>query len=221
VDLRNSGDTAGTRDRVVGYGAWAFHEGGTATAVANGFGAAVVTLARRAIAAALAGAAPPPVPADIAATLAETGACFVTLKRQGQLRGCIGTPIARQPLGVDLLENAVRAATADPRFPPVTAEELPGLSLSVSVLTPCQPMSFRDEADLLGQLRPGIDGLVIGDGPHRALFLPAVWETLPDRRQFLAHLKAKAGLAPFHWSPTFRADRFQAVEYDEAGSRQS
>lgn len=146
--------------------------------------------------------------------LAERGAVFVTLKKAGQLRGCIGSPMAWRPLGQDVIENAYKAAFEDPRFPPLDESEWPEVELSVSVLTPPSPMSFKDEEDLLAQLRPGVDGLIIEDQGRRALFLPSVWESLPDPKSFLAHLKVKAGMPSQHWSPSFKAQRFEAVEVE-------
>lgn len=205
LDVRNSGDTAGPRDKVVGYGAWALYEPEAAALP----GPRLIELAWASIRAGLEGNPPPK--ADDAA-LARPGACFVTLKRRGQLRGCIGSPLAWRTLGEDVVDNAAKAAFGDPRFAPLTAPELDGLTLSVSVLTPPVPMRFTSELDLLNQLRPGVDGLIIEDGGHRALFLPSVWEQLPDPAQFLAHLKAKAGMRVDHWSNKFKASRFEAME---------
>lgn len=131
---------------------------------------------------------------DYADDLFEAGAAFVTLHKGDDLRGCIGTPLACRPLAVDVAHNAYAAAFADPRFPPLAAWEWPLVELSISLLSAPEPMQFEDEADLLRQLRPGVDGLIIEAGEHRALFLPAVWDELPDPRDFLGHLKAKAGL---------------------------
>jgi len=110
----------------------------------------------------------------------EDGASFVTLKKNGQLRGCIGSVEAHRPLALDVAENAFAAAFRDSRFSPLEEDEMKDIALSVTVLSPSQPMEIVDEADLLGQLRPGVDGLIIEDQGHRALFLPAVWESLPD-----------------------------------------
>ena len=210
LDVRNSGDTAGPRDRVVGYGAWALWEPDP-----RRLAPALIGLARDSIRHGLANGAPLPVPAGRPAELARPGAAFVTLKREGALRGCIGSPAAWRPLGEDVADNAFKAAFRDPRFPPVAAAELDGLAVSVSVLTAPAPMLFADEAGLLAQLRPRVDGLIIEDEGRRALFLPSVWEQLPDPRQFLAQLRLKAGLAASHWSPGFRASRFQATELAE------
>lgn len=149
---------------------------------------------------------------DYPIDLQAQGACFVTLNREGRLRGCIGSPQAHQPMARDVVENAYSAAFRDPRFPGLAPEELEGLALSISVLSPQAPIAFSGEADLLAKLRPHVDGLVIADGPRRALFLPSVWEQLPDRRQFLAHLKNKAGMPLDQFSPDFKAWRFIAEE---------
>ncbi len=215
LDVRNSGDTAGPRDRVVGYGAWALYEAerpvATAEDAIRAAGPALVALARASIKHGLGSATAAPAPSRDG-VLGAPGAAFVTLKRGGLLRGCIGTVQAWRPLAEDVADNARKAAFSDPRFPPLSPAELDGLELSVSVLTPPAPMTFADEADLLDQLRPRIDGLIIEDAGRRALFLPSVWEQLPDKRQFIAHLKHKAGLPTDHWSPSFKASRFQAVE---------
>lgn len=141
-------------------------------------------------------------------SLQNLGASFVTLNRNGQLRGCIGTLEAHQPLVNDVAYNAYAAAFNDPRFPALTEDELDDLELHVSVLTPAEPMEFNSEEDLLAQIRPGIDGLVLEDGFHRGTFLPAVWESLPDKITFLRHLKQKAGLPPDYWSSTIKVSRY-------------
>jgi hypothetical protein len=144
-------------------------------------------------------------PADYPRALRGTGACFVTLKRNGRLRGCVGSPRAYRPLVEDIADNGFAAAFRDSRFPKLEPEEKRGLSLSISVLSPPVPMTFVDEADLLKQIRPAVDGLIIESNGHRALFLPQVWETLPRPQAFLAQLKVKAGLDSDHWSPDFKA----------------
>jgi hypothetical protein len=223
VDLRNSGDTAGPRDKVVGYGAWIFDaqfdrqyaDSENEDAILLGNGSTMLDIARQSIALRLHGRRSV-LPADLPAVLRARGASFVTLKKNGDLRGCIGSLAAWRPLAEDIADNAEKAAFHDPRFPPLTLEEWAGLDLSVSILTPSEPMTFNDEADLLAQLRPGIDGLIIEDRTHRALYLPSVWEMLPDPFEFLRQLKRKAGLPPNHWSPTFSARRFRALEIEES-----
>lgn len=139
-------------------------------------------------------------------------ASFVTLELGGRLRGCIGALEARLPLVEDVALHAFGAAFQDPRFPPVSAAEVDRLDYHVSVLTPNEPMDIRDEADLLSQLRPGLDGLVIEQGGHRATFLPSVWDSLPDARDFLAHLKAKAGIREGDPAP-LRAWRYRTESF--------
>ena len=160
--------------------------------------------------------------ATVPPDLAANGACFVTLHLNGQLRGCIGSPEAWRPLATDVVANANRAAFHDPRFGPLRAAETDGLEVHISVLSPQHPFTINDEADLRAQLVPGTEGLVIRDQNNGALFLPSVWAQLPEPDQFLAHLKLKAGMAPDHWSDTFKAWRFIAPEsgaaWDDIGT---
>lgn len=140
--------------------------------------------------------------------LRQPGACFVTLKRSGELRGCIGSLEAHNNLVEDVARNADAAAFSDPRFPPLQEDELEGLELDISVLTPAEEVQFNNEADLISQLRPGIDGLILEEGYRRGTFLPSVWEQLPQPEQFLQHLKLKAGLPLDHWSGNIRVSRY-------------
>jgi len=131
--------------------------------------------------------------------LLQPGAVFVTLTRQGELRGCVGSLQAHQPLAEDVREHTVDAALHDYRFEPVTPAEEPGLRIEISLLTPPQPLLYSSPQELLQKLRPGVDGLTLSDGLRRATFLPQVWETLPDKDVFLSHLCRKMGLAPNAW----------------------
>lgn len=221
LDLRNSGDTAGSRDRVVGYGAWALQEEakqGTAVdeeqEAIEALGPALIQLVRNAIMFGFNTGHPADInpQAQIPPRMAAPGAVFVTLRRHAKLRGCIGSAVATRPLIVDVVQHAFNAAFRDWRFPKLALDELAGLDLSVSVLTAPVPMTFADEADLLTQLRPGIDGLIIEDSGRSALFLPSVWDEIRDPLQFLMHLKLKAGMAATHFSPGFAARRFRAIE---------
>jgi hypothetical protein len=151
-------------------------------------------------------------PSRIAA-LAEPGATFVTLYRAGKLRGCIGTVTAWRPLGEDVRANAMAAAFRDPRFPPLLQDEFPGLAVEVSLLDPPQPLPAADEREALTQLRPGIDGVVLECGRHRATFLPQVWDQLPDPLDFLAALKRKAGLAERYWGDDLRLARYEVRKF--------
>ncbi len=148
--------------------------------------------------------------ADYPAELSERRATFVTLEINHQLRGCIGMLEAARPLAEDIAENAYSAAFKDPRFPPLEAHELDKLDIHLSILTPAEPVAFSSEQDLLTQLQPGTDGLILEEGHRRGTFLPSVWESLPEPEQFLRHLKQKAGLAPDYWSKTIRIYRYRA-----------
>lgn len=147
-------------------------------------------------------------PEHFPATLAANRASFVTLERLGQLRGCIGMLEAIRPLVVDVAENAFSAAFRDPRFPPLTRSEWLGLDMHISILSPAEVMHFQSEQDLLKQLKPGIDGLILQDGYHRGTFLPSVWEQIPAAEPFLTHLKQKAGLPADYWSDTLKISRY-------------
>ena len=149
------------------------------------------------------------------AHLQEQRACFVTLQIEHQLRGCIGSLEAHRPLVEDVADNAYAAAFRDPRFAPVSEIEYPQLQYHISVLNPPEPMSFTSEQDLLKQIRPGIDGLVLSDRGYRGTFLPSVWESLSTAQEFLSHLKQKAGLPGDYWSDTLRVDRYTVENIEE------
>lgn len=142
-------------------------------------------------------------------------ATFVTLKREGRLRGCIGSLEARQPLVRDVADHAFAAAFRDPRFPPLEPGEFDDLDISISILGEPEPLHVESEAELLAKLRPGVDGLILEEGWRRATFLPSVWESLPEPRDFLVNLKLKAGIAPEHWSDDMRCSRYEVREIGE------
>ena len=153
--------------------------------------------------------------ADYDETLQRKGACFVTLEEDGNLRGCIGTLQAYQPLVADVAEHAHSAAFGDPRFPPLSAEELERIEISISVLGEPEEMQVADEEDLCRQLEPGVDGVILQYGSLRGTFLPSVWESLPDCREFVRHLKIKAGLSPGFWSDDMQFQRYSTLAFSE------
>ena len=219
LDLRNSGDTAGPRDRVVGYGAWIFREtrepeaveDAAATIIAD-HGPALLRIAMTSMAYGMAGGKPMKCdPGNHPPALGETVASFVTLHLAGKLRGCIGSPLAIKPLAVDVSDNAFAAAFKDPRFKPLSAGDLARIDFDVSVLSPPEDIAFASEEELIAGLRPRRDGLVISQGARRALFLPAVWESIPDPAEFLAQLKKKAGISAARTTPGLTAERFTAA----------
>jgi AmmeMemoRadiSam system protein B/AmmeMemoRadiSam system protein A len=186
----NSGDTAGGKGQVVGYSSFALHEAGAEVALEEA-GGTLLSIARAEIEKALFQS--PALQKD-SSWLRQAGATFVTLTRNGALRGCIGSLEAARPLGIDAAQNALGAAFRDPRFPAVSADEWPQCRVEVSLLTAPKPIRFADEADLLEQIRPGEDGLILQSDRRRATFLPQVWESVPDKRVFLAELVKKARL---------------------------
>jgi AmmeMemoRadiSam system protein A len=151
--------------------------------------------------------------------LASPGATFVTLFKHGVLRGCIGTLEARRPLGVDVRANAVAAAFADPRFPRLRADEFMDTSVEVSLLSAHEAITADGERALLGQLRPGVDGVVLEFAGARATFLPQVWDTLPEPAEFLAELKRKAGLPVDFWSAALNISRYGVTKWRESDLR--
>ena len=142
-------------------------------------------------------------------------ACFVTLKRGTQLRGCIGAMQATQPLVQEVVARAKDAAFNDPRFEPLQPHELDQLTIHISVLNPMEPLTFTNRDDLLRQLRPGIDGLLVEDGSNHGTFLPEVWEALSKKEAFLKQLMIKAGLAADYWSNTLRIHRYTCRSFGE------
>jgi AmmeMemoRadiSam system protein A len=148
--------------------------------------------------------------------LAEHGACFVTLTQDGELRGCIGSLHAHRPLLADVKSNAVSAAMYDPRFTPLTVEELDITTVEISLLSTTQAMEVRDEADALAQLRPGVDGIVFEYGSYRSTFLPQVWENLAQPREFLAMLRRKAGLPDDFWEEGVKLSRYTVTKWSES-----
>jgi len=148
---------------------------------------------------------------DFSSIMQTSGATFVTLNKLGQLRGCIGALEAHQALIKDVSEHAFAAAFEDPRFPAVCEDEIEQLDISISILTPSTVIHFKSEKDLLTQLRPGVDGLILRAGFHQATFLPAVWEQLKKPEDFLNHLKVKAGLNANDWPEEIVISRYESI----------
>ena len=176
----------------------------------------LLNLARESIQFGLTHGQPPTVKKQSYTTdLQQPRASFVTLHTQGKLRGCIGSLEAHQALVNDIASNAFNAAFRDPRFPSLQADELDKLHIHIEILTPPEPIQFSSEQDLLEQLQPGKDGLILNEGTHRGTFLPTVWETLPKAEQFLLHLKNKAGLPGDYWSNTIKVQRYHTESFEE------
>jgi AmmeMemoRadiSam system protein A len=176
-------------------------------------GPILLAIARAAISSALGGH---PLQADESPPwLQEPGATFVTLTKQGELRGCIGSLEAHRPLLADVKANALAAAFRDTRFSPLGEDELDNVRVEVSLLSPLSPITFVSEQDALRQLRPNVDGIVFEYGAYRSTFLPQVWEQLPEPAEFMAHLKYKAGLSPGFWAEEVKLFRYSVSKWKE------
>ncbi|MGB5079442.1 MAG: AmmeMemoRadiSam system protein B [Burkholderiales bacterium] len=219
LDCRNSGDTAGGRDQVVGYASFALDRGQARYAAEHG--RRLLQIARAAIADALGGdSAPGPRgPAAGETWLNEWRATFVTLKQDEELRGCVGSLDAQRPLAADVAANACAAAFQDTRFAPLTREEFARTDLEVSLLSAPKRLLFEDHADLVARLRPGVDGVILEYGEQRATYLPQVWEGLPDPERFIASLKQKAGIPQNTSTGRCRIKRYSALKWSETGLR--
>ena len=207
----NSGDTSGDRSRVVGYSAIAFfgerpmqNEATSNQHLNEAQGQVLVQLARQTLMQELGKAVSPDESEKVQKSLLDQCyqtycGTFVTLKINDQLRGCIGNLTANEPLSEGVRKNTVNAAFHDPRFPPLTKQELEKVDIEVSILTEPLPLEYVDGEDLLARLRVDIDGVIIRKGHASATFLPQVWEQLPDPEEFLEHLCMKAGLSSDAW----------------------
>jgi AmmeMemoRadiSam system protein A len=151
--------------------------------------------------------------ADAQDWMKKSSGVFVTLKKDGKLRGCIGHIFPRVSVVQGVIENAMAAATRDSRFQPVRPEEVSDLEIEVSVLTEPEPLEYGSPEGLLEKLRPGVDGVVLRKGGRQSTFLPQVWEEIPEPEQFLGQLSKKAGLSRDAWKNadilTYQVESFQ------------
>jgi AmmeMemoRadiSam system protein A len=204
IDYKNSGDTAGDKRRVVGYASIAYVDRKEMSAtMKEGLSTrdkeALLRLARSAIRAKLVEGATVERPELSSPAMLEDRGCFVTLHKDGQLRGCIGSIEPVSSLVECVEENAKNAAFRDPRFPALKKEELSGIDVEVSVLTVPQPLVFDNGEDLKSQLEPLVHGVILSRGSRRSTFLPQVWKQLPDKEAFLEHLCLKGGMPSKAW----------------------
>lgn len=148
--------------------------------------------------------------------LLHPAATFVTLTMDGLLRGSMGSIIATEPLVDNIQYNAYSAAFEDPRFLPLNRDELPLIDIDISILSETEKLSCQSEEELLQQLQPGADGLILTEGDKTVTFLPTVWEQLIDVDTFVRELKKTAGLEPCYWSDTLIAERFSVTSYKKS-----
>lgn len=212
VDMYNSSLVSNDKERVVGYGSWLLFEGEKNEFIKKYYSNYIVNLCKKAISSNF---NKEKFYTDHSSVFDEFGACFVTLKKNDKLRGCIGSIIAHRPLIVDLVHHAADAAFNDYRFPPLQEDELDNLKISISLLSEPKPIAFKDEEDLLNKIVPYQDGIIIKDKNYQAVYLPSVWEELPNKKAFLNSLKVKAGLPYDYFSNTFEAYRFETKYIEE------
>ncbi len=148
-------------------------------------------------------------------TLNAQPGVFVTLTRLEELRGCMGALESSDSLAHTVVSCAFNAAFRDPRFPQLNTSEMADTRIEISVLSQMEPLAITDRANLLSQLRPQVDGLLLEDGCYRSTFLPGVWEKIGDPGEFLRQLLFKAGLDPDYWSETIRFHRYHTISFVE------
>jgi len=213
---RNSGDVSGDRDRVVGYASIVFGEPFSLTAAER---KDLLTYARRVIEEHVRTGATSIAGDDLLARHPISRiprAVFVTLKKGGELRGCIGDLVSSAPMLGGIQKCAISAATKDHRFQPVTEDELDDLTVSISVLTFPRKVEVAKPEDYLKVLRPGRDGVILVCQGRRSTFLPSVWEQIPEPREFLARLCEKQGSPPDCWlDPATVLFRYGSYEFGE------
>lgn len=208
--LTNSAAKTGDSSRVVGYGSWFLYEGGFADYIKQFYSDFVIDVCRKSIMSGL--QLGDFEISNYPCVFEEAGASFVTLEIRGNLKGCIGSVIAHRSLIRDLIENAHSAAFSDTRFAPLNRQEFENLTISVSILSKPERIIFDTEEDLLNKLVPYKDGVIIRDGNYQAVYLPVVWQQLPDKREFIRSLKLKAGMSEDYFSETLQAFKFKAVK---------
>lgn len=226
LDMTHSGNVNGDMSKVVGYGAWMFgeekkqakplsqleQEVENLKVFAGAYGNDLFMIAKQSLEDAVKGKTYKPSRKDFADQIFDKGASFVTLYKNDELRGCIGSLIPKQAVALDVAQNARKAALEDNRFEPVKPEELKDLSLSIAFLTDYERIRFNSEDDFLEQIVQGTDGVVLRDGDRQGVFLPSVWSQVADKKEFLRELKLKAGMSPSYWSDKIKAYRFRTVE---------
>ncbi len=212
VAMSNSGDATGDNERVVGYGSWLLYEGEKNQFIKEQFTDYIFETCKASIKHGLGYKEMTVDDLDnIPEVFNEYGACFVTLKINGQLRGCIGSIVAHRTLIEDIISNSYNAAFSDPRFKPLEQEEFEHIKIAVSLLSTPTKMDFKNEDDFMSQIVQAVDGIIIRDGNHQAVYLPSVWEDLPDKYEFISSLKMKAGLPPDYFSETFEAYKYHVI----------
>jgi AmmeMemoRadiSam system protein A len=213
VEMYNSGDVNGDKESVVGYGSWFLYNDTKNKFIEKFYTDYMIDVVRESIIYAI--NQENYIPHNIPSVFFELGASFVTIEMNNEVRGCIGSVYPTRPLILDLIDNAKNSGFQDPRFNPLTIEELEDIKISISVLSSIERIKFKDEKDLLSKIYPY--GIILAEQDNRAVYLPVVWEKLPDREVFLNSLKEKAGLPPGYFSKTIEVYKFTTIDISEEG----
>ena len=230
LDLINSGDVSNNKQKVVGYGAWSFYPDETSEqplskldlevenlrAFSNLYKNNLIQITHTSLRRAVEDHKKySPSRRSYPEDIFDRGASFVTLYKNGELRGCIGSILPSISIAQDIADNTYAAAMEDKRFPPITKEELPEITYTISLLSGFEDIKYQNEQDLIQKIIKDIDGVVIRDGNRQGVFLPSVWEKLPNKEDFFKQLKIKAGMNPNYWSNRIKVYRFRTVEIKE------
>ena len=231
LELVNSGDISGDKSRVVGYGAWSFYpdsdnnkskseleqEVENLENFAKTYGKVLMQIVHLSLEKAVKhNKHYSPSRANYPEDIFDKGASFVTLRKKGELRGCIGSILPNSSIAQDIASNTYLASKEDSRFSPITEDELKEIKYSISLLSGFEKIPYKSEQDLLNKIKQGIDGIVIRDGDRQGVFLPSVWSELPDKTEFFKQLKVKAGMNPNYWNNRIKVYRFRTVEIKNA-----
>ena len=231
LGLINSGDVSENKDRVVGYGAWSFYpdnkisneqskleqEVKSLETFSEMYGNILMQIVRISLEKAVKHDKKySPSRASFPEDIFDKGASFVTLRKDNELRGCIGSIYPNNSIAQDVATNTYSAAMEDKRFSPLKEDELPNIDYSISLLTGFEKIEYKSEHDLLDKIEQGTDGIVIRDGDRQGVFLPSVWSEIPDKKEFFKHLKVKAGMNPNYWNSSIKVYRVRAVEIKNA-----
>ena len=214
LGICNSGDTSGSKDRVVGYGAYSFGDLLSDISYSDDYKRFLLKLARSSILYGLKNNTPMK-SFDDSYNIFIKRATFVTLEIDGKLRGCIGSLLPTRDLAHDVVSNAYSAAFRDSRFSPVNIDDLKKINITISILSMPVQIIFNSEDDLLRQIKPGIHGLILYEGDNCGTFLPAVWDDIKDKKDFLNHLKVKAGLDFHYWSDTIKCSSYTTQAFSD------
>ena len=227
IELVNSGDIGGDKNKVVGYGAWEFYPDAEHTDKIDRLEQEVKNLQdyielygdnlKRIAHISLEKAVRNhkeyfPSRRSYPEEIFDKGSSFVTLYKNDQIRGCIGSVVPTTSIAQNIADNTYAAALEDRRFAPIEINELPEIKYTISLLTGFEEILYHSEKGLLKKIQKNQDGLIIRDGNRQGVFLPAVWKTFPSKEEFFRQLKIKAGLNPNYWSNNIKVYRFRTVE---------